>query len=407
MPAVLRDEDRAVGRERGAVRAAECRCARLGAVLLRPDAEQRARGDARDHDGAVGAPHRSFGKRNPGGDHLGLHADESCQVGSASYSARPLMGLRVINQMGPDAAAIITAAHPDVEIIDFVAGDPPAGLQADVFFGGYLALGRHLALDRAPAAFGGCRRREPASTRCRVRSTQAGSSRAPRCQRGADLGVGHGRGARVGQANAADVAARAAASTGTSRGRSWIRSRAARSRSSAWAGSVLPSRGARWPSTCTCRRCAAPTRRAPSTGCKSCTTMAELVADADHLVLAAPATAKTEHFVDAELLAQVKPGLHLVNIARGALVDQDALRVALDDGRVAMATLDTVDPEPLPAGHWLYSSIRTCGCRAHVSWFAPEHATSVASTSSSTTSAASPAARSCARSSIPTRGTSA
>ena len=44
----------------------------------------------------------------------------------------------------------------------------------------------------------------------------------------------------------------------------------------------------------------------------------------------------------------MKPGVHLVNIARGSLVDQDALRRALDDGRVAMATLDTVTPEPLP-----------------------------------------------------------
>ena len=47
-----------------------------------------------------------------------------------------------------------------------------------------------------------------------------------------------------------------------------------------------------------------------------------------------------------------------MNVARGALVDQEALRVALDDGRVACATLDTCDPEPLPAGHWLYAHPR-------------------------------------------------
>jgi phosphoglycerate dehydrogenase-like enzyme len=63
----------------------------------------------------------------------------------------------------------------------------------------------------------------------------------------------------------------------------------------------------------------------------------------------------------------VKPGVHLVNIARGRLVDQDALRVALDDGRVAMATLDTVDPEPLPAGHWLYEHPRV-RVSALISW---------------------------------------
>jgi len=96
----------------------------------------------------------------------------------------------------------------------------------------------------------------------------------------------------------------------------------------------------------------------------------DLVATADHLVIAAPSTALTRHLVDAELLSHVKPGLHLVNIARGTLVDQDALRAALDDGRVARATLDAVDPEPLPAGHWLYShpNVRVS---AHVSWGSP------------------------------------
>jgi phosphoglycerate dehydrogenase-like enzyme len=90
----------------------------------------------------------------------------------------------------------------------------------------------------------------------------------------------------------------------------------------------------------------------------------------DHLVLAAPLTARTQHLLDADAFTRVKPGVHLVNIARGGLVDQDALRAALDDGRVAMATLDTVTPEPLPAGHWLYShpSVRLS---AHVSWASP------------------------------------
>ena len=67
----------------------------------------------------------------------------------------------------------------------------------------------------------------------------------------------------------------------------------------------------------------------------------------------------------------MKPGVHLVNIARGALVDQDALRVALDDGTVAMATLDTVDPEPLPAGHWLYAHPQV-RLTAHISWYTPQ-----------------------------------
>jgi phosphoglycerate dehydrogenase-like enzyme len=96
----------------------------------------------------------------------------------------------------------------------------------------------------------------------------------------------------------------------------------------------------------------------------------ELLPEADHLVLAAPATPRTRHIIDAQALERVKPGVHLVNIARGALVDQDALRDALDDGRVAMASLDTVEPEPLPEGHWLYSHPKV-RLSAHVSWASP------------------------------------
>ena len=98
--------------------------------------------------------------------------------------------------------------------------------------------------------------------------------------------------------------------------------------------------------------------------------LAELVASADHLVLAAPATAETRQLIDEAALARVKPGLHLVNVSRGELVDQHALRRALDDGRVSLASLDVVHPEPLPAGHWLYSHPRV-RLSPHVSWSMP------------------------------------
>jgi phosphoglycerate dehydrogenase-like enzyme len=62
--------------------------------------------------------------------------------------------------------------------------------------------------------------------------------------------------------------------------------------------------------------------------------------------------------------------VHLVNVARGALVDHEALRRALDDGRVGLASLDRVDPEPLPAGHWLYSHPRV-RLSPHTSWSMP------------------------------------
>jgi phosphoglycerate dehydrogenase-like enzyme len=93
-------------------------------------------------------------------------------------------------------------------------------------------------------------------------------------------------------------------------------------------------------------------------GVERAANLAELLQTSDHLVLVAPGTAQTRHLINAQSLAQVKPGLHLVNLARGSLVDQDALRLALDDGRIGWASLDVTEPEPLPAGHWLYSHPR-------------------------------------------------
>jgi len=95
-----------------------------------------------------------------------------------------------------------------------------------------------------------------------------------------------------------------------------------------------------------------------------------LVATADHLVLAAPVTGETRDLLDDEAFARAKPGLHLVNVARGELVDQEALRRALDGGRVALASLDCVHPEPLPAGHWLYSHPKV-RLSPHISWSMP------------------------------------
>lgn len=100
-------------------------------------------------------------------------------------------------------------------------------------------------------------------------------------------------------------------------------------------------------------------------------TLEDVLAVSDHVVIAAPATPDTHHIINDKTLAAVKPGVHLVNIARGSLVDQDALLAALDDGRVACASLDTVDPEPLPAEHPFYAHPKV-RLSAHVSWSAPD-----------------------------------
>jgi phosphoglycerate dehydrogenase-like enzyme len=70
------------------------------------------------------------------------------------------------------------------------------------------------------------------------------------------------------------------------------------------------------------------------------------------------------------VLAAAKPGSHLVNVARGSLVDQDALREALDAGRIACASLDTVEPEPLPDGHWMYTHPQV-RLSPHIAWNQP------------------------------------
>ena len=115
------------------------------------------------------------------------------------------------------------------------------------------------------------------------------------------------------------------------------------------------------------RRSSAPS---PIAGVELTTDRNALLATADHLVLALPSTPETRHVIDRAALAHVKHGVHLVNVARGTLVDQEALRAALDDGRVACASLDTCDPEPLPEGHWLYTHPRV-RLSPHVSWSMP------------------------------------
>ena len=80
----------------------------------------------------------------------------------------------------------------------------------------------------------------------------------------------------------------------------------------------------------------------------------------DVLVLMAPLTADTRHVIGARALAMLPPGAWLINVARGALVDEGALLAALDTGPLAGATLDVFAHEPLPAAHafWQHPKIR-------------------------------------------------
>lgn len=96
----------------------------------------------------------------------------------------------------------------------------------------------------------------------------------------------------------------------------------------------------------------------PVAGVERVAALTELFARSDHVVLAAPATPQTHHLVDRALLRAAKPGLHLINIARGALVDDAALLDALDSGQVSLASLDVTHPEPPPPGHRFYTHPR-------------------------------------------------
>ena len=81
--------------------------------------------------------------------------------------------------------------------------------------------------------------------------------------------------------------------------------------------------------------------------------------NADVVVLAAPATPETESLVDDDFLSAMKPRAVLVNVARGRLVDDEALLRALDDDRLGAAILDVFNAEPLDLGHryWTHPKV--------------------------------------------------
>lgn len=77
---------------------------------------------------------------------------------------------------------------------------------------------------------------------------------------------------------------------------------------------------------------------------------------ADVVVIAAALTGETKHLIGSEELAMMKNTAVLVNIARGPLVDPDALVVALNSELIYGAAMDVTEPEPLPDGHPLWSA---------------------------------------------------
>jgi glyoxylate reductase len=78
---------------------------------------------------------------------------------------------------------------------------------------------------------------------------------------------------------------------------------------------------------------------------------AQLLESSDFVSIHAALTPATRHMFSTPQFALMKSSAYLVNVARGGLVDQDAVYVACRDGEIAGAALDVTDPEPMPADH--------------------------------------------------------
>jgi phosphoglycerate dehydrogenase-like enzyme len=96
----------------------------------------------------------------------------------------------------------------------------------------------------------------------------------------------------------------------------------------------------------------------------------ELLPEADFVVVAAPLTEQTRGMVDAAAFARMKPSAYFINIARGQIVDGDALLDALQSRRIAGAAIDTPPIEPLPADHPLWDAPNTW-ITPHISYSSP------------------------------------
>lgn len=80
--------------------------------------------------------------------------------------------------------------------------------------------------------------------------------------------------------------------------------------------------------------------------------LATMLPQVDILVALLPLTAQTRGLLNTATLGRLRPGAALINFARGAILDDDALRDALDRGALSHAVLDVFSTEPLPPGSW-------------------------------------------------------
>jgi phosphoglycerate dehydrogenase-like enzyme len=96
----------------------------------------------------------------------------------------------------------------------------------------------------------------------------------------------------------------------------------------------------------------------------------DLLPEADYVVIAAPLTNTTRGMLDGAAFRRMKRDAYFINIARGEIVDTEALIAALREGRIAGAALDALPEEPLPADHPLWSAPNVW-ITPHICWSSP------------------------------------
>src|SRR6185437_15566493 len=84
-------------------------------------------------------------------------------------------------------------------------------------------------------------------------------------------------------------------------------------------------------------------------------TLDEIYAQADYISVHVPLNDGTKHMLNAQTMAKLKPGVRLINCARGGIIDEKALYDALKNGQVKGAALDVFESEPPPKDHPLFS----------------------------------------------------
>jgi phosphoglycerate dehydrogenase-like enzyme len=107
-------------------------------------------------------------------------------------------------------------------------------------------------------------------------------------------------------------------------------------------------------------------RRTPALGALGLDQWRARLGEFDWVIVTVPSTAETAGMIGSAELSAMKPGATLMNFARGAVIDQDALVTALQAKHIGAAFLDVTSPEPLPADHPLWS-FDNCHITMHLS----------------------------------------